>query len=184
MNSLANDEQCGAYTYAASKMLGVPIAGVLYNIMRKKVPTKPAILQSGMLSQSVKTDCTAFWFVHCIHELYPDWSVDTIHGFYGELLDAFMEKEQTFFLRFPIHRTDYEIKELMKNIYYTACEMVSPKTVRYPAPSWLSCTMCHFRSPCLAMNAGSDYEVLLREEFQLRASTHSIRADASSTDQS
>lgn len=182
VNSLANDEQCGAYIYAASKMLGVPIKGVLYNIIRKKVPTKPALLQDGMLSQSTKTDCTAFYFVHCIHELYPDWSTDTIQGFYGPLLDLFMEKEQAFFLRFPVYRSEYEVAGLMKNLYYTGQEMISPKTVRYPSPGWLNCTMCHFRSPCITMNAGGDYEVLLREEYQLRASTHSIRSEASSTD--
>lgn len=183
INSLANDEQCGAYMYAASKMLGVPIKGVLYNMMRKKVPTKPALLQDGMLSHSTKTDCTAFFFVQCIHELYPDWSTDTIQGFYGPLLEVLRDKEQAFFMRFPIYRTPYEIDGLMKNIYYTGLEMINPRTVRYPAPGWLNCTMCHFRSPCITMNAGGEYEVLLREEFQNRASTHSIRSDASSTDQ-
>lgn len=182
VNSLANDEQCGAYMYAASKMLGVPIKGVLYNILRKKVPTQPAVLASGLLSQAAKTDCTAFFYVWCVRQLYPDWSDDTIQGFYGPLLELFKDKEAAFFLRFPVYRTPYEITGLMKNIYYTACEMIRPTTVRYPAPSWLNCTMCHFRSPCIAMNSGSDYEVLLREEFQNRVSTHSIRTEGSSTD--
>jgi hypothetical protein len=108
--------------------------------------------------------------------------MDTIQGFYGPLLDFFMEKEQTFFLRFPVYRSKYEVTELMKNLYYTGQEMIKPSTVRYPAPGWLNCTMCHFRSPCITMNAGGDHEVLLREEYQLRASTHSIRSEASSTD--
>lgn len=184
VNSLANDEQCGVYVHAASKVLGVPIKGVLYNIIRKKVPAVPHLLQNGMLSQSTRADCTAFFYVWCIHQLYPDWSADTIQGFYGPFLEILKEKEQAFFLRFPVYRTDYEIQDLMKNIYYTGCEMVRLTTVkRYPAPGWLNCTMCHFRSPCLAMNAGSDYEVLLAAEYQQRESTYSVRSEGSSTDE-
>jgi hypothetical protein len=182
VNSLANDEQCGAYMYAASQMLGVPIKGVLYNILRKKVPSYPQVLQSGMLSQATKTDCTDFFYRWCILQMFPDYSDDTIQGFYGGILTALREKEPVFFLRFPVYRSPYEIKGLMQNIYYTGLEMINPKTVSYPAPGWLNCTMCHFRSPCLTMNAGSDYDVLLREEYQLRASSHSLRSDGSNTD--
>lgn len=181
IDSLSNDEQCGVYMHAASKMLGVPIKGVLYNIIRKKVPTTPATLQNGLLSQAAKIDSTAFFYSWCIRQLCPDWSVDTIQGFYGPFLDMLAEKEQLFFMRFPVYRTEYEIKGLMKNIYYTALEMVNSKTVLYPAPGWLNCTMCHFRGPCLAMNSGSDYEVLLDAEYQPRASTH--RSEGSSTDE-
>lgn len=182
VNSLTNDEQCGAYMYAASKMLGVPIKGVLYNVIRKKAPTSPGMLQNGTISQATKTDCTEFYYKWFIRQVFPDYSDDTIQGFYGGVLEAFREKEAAFFLRFPVYRSAYEINGLMKNIFYTAKEMVSPKTVRYPSPSWLNCTMCHFKSPCIALNAGSDFEVLLAAEYQSRATTHSLRSEASSTD--
>ena len=183
IHSLANDEQCGVYIHAAQEMLGVPVAGVLYNIIRKKVPTRPKELQNGTLSQASNIDCTAFFYRQCVTDMYPDWSPDTIHGFYGPLLDSLVSKENEFFMRFPIYRTPYEIKGLMKNIFYTANEMLNPKLQLYPAPSWLNCTMCHFRSPCLTMNSGGEYEILLREEYQLRESSRSIRAEGLSTDE-
>jgi len=183
INSLANDEQSGAYIYAASKKLGVPIKGVLYNVLRKKAPTPPGFLQNGTLSKATKLDCTDFYYKAAILENFPDYSDDTIEGMYGDILAALHEKEQQFFIRFPVYRTPYEIQGLMENIFWTAKEMIKPTTKIYPAPSWLNCQMCHFKSPCLTMNAGGDYEVLLEAEYQLRASTHSIRADASSTDE-
>ena len=54
--SLANDEQAGAYIYAAQEIYGRPISGVLYNILRKKVPTRPDVLQSGLLSKNAKCE--------------------------------------------------------------------------------------------------------------------------------
>jgi hypothetical protein len=186
VRSLTNDEQCGVYAYAASQMLGVPITGILYNILRKKVPTEPKLLSGGTLSKAANVDCTAFFYIKCIHDIYPDWEPDTIQGFYGDILEVLTEKETTFFQRFPVYRTKYEISRLMENIYYTSKEMLVAKdkpTMQYPAPSWLNCQFCHFRSPCVTMNAGGDFEVLLREEYQNRESTHSIRSEASSTDE-
>jgi hypothetical protein len=168
VKSLANDEQCGVYMYAASKMLGVPIKGVLYNIIRKKAPTKPAVLQSGLLSKASNVDCTAFFYFNSIKELYPDWTIETIDEFFGDILTSLQANEQKFFMRYPVYRSPIEIHNLMQGIYYTATEMVRPTLRLYPSPSWLTCTFCAFKSPCLTMNMGGDYEVLLREEYQSR----------------
>jgi len=183
VNSLANDEQCGAYSYAAEQMFGYPIKGILYNIMRKKAPTAPAMLQDGSLSKATRVDCTDFYYQSWITQLFPDYSEDTIQMFYGDMLATLREKEPVFFMRYPVYRSKYEIKELMKNIYYTGAEMIRKSTKLYPAPGWLSCNFCHFKSPCLTMNAGSNYEVLLREEFQPRVSASSMRGSDSSTDE-
>jgi hypothetical protein len=168
MRSLAHDEQCGVYMYAASKMLKVPIVGVLYNIMRKKAPTKPALLQSGLLSKAASVDCTSFFYLQCIKELYPDWTAETIQEFFGDILETLKENEQKFFVRYPIYRSAFELKNLMQGIYWTAIEMTSKSIHLYPSPSWVTCTFCTFKGPCVAMNTGGDYEVLLREEFQAR----------------
>jgi hypothetical protein len=176
VNSLANDEQCGAYMYAASKLYKVPIKGVLYNIMRKKAPADPSILQDGSFSRSRNADTTSFHYVRKIREMYPDWSDETILEMYGDVLASLQENESKFFMRYPVYRSDYEIKQLMRNLYLTAREMVAKKTAIYPAPSWLNCNFCSFRAPCLAMNAGGGgHEILLAEEFQVRTSATSMR---------
>jgi hypothetical protein len=168
VRSLANDEQCGVYMYAANKMLGVPVVGVLYNIVRKKAPTRPTVLQSGLLSKNTSVDCTAFFYLNCIKELYPDWTKETIADFFGDILETLVPNESKFFMRYPVYRSPMEIKNLMQGLYYTACEMTRKSLRIYPSPSWLSCNFCVFKGPCLTMNMGGDYEVLLREEYQSR----------------
>ena len=175
VRSLANDEQCGAYLYAAKQMYKEPIAGVLYNVMRKKLPTIPNRLQSGSLSKNSSIDTTWFAYRQSILDLYPDWSDETIEEMYGDMHETLAPNARKFFMRYPVYKSDSEIKMLMQGVYNTGREMINSRTRIYPAPGWLSCNFCHFKSPCLAMNAGSDYEVLLREEYQPRISFTSMR---------
>ena len=175
VRSLSNDEQCVAYLYAAKKMLKEPIVGVLYNVMRKKLPALPKLLVAGGLSKNISVDTTWFAYRAAILQEFPDWSDETIEQFYGDMHEQLLEKEQKFFMRYPVYKSDFEIQMVMQGVYNTAREMIAKNTRIYPAPSWLGCNFCHFKSACLAMNAGSDYEVLLREEFQPRVSFTSLR---------
>ncbi len=174
-HSLANDEQAGAYIWAAQQMYKVPITGVLYNILRKKVPTQPRVLQNGMLSVAKDIDTTAEAYFNAIHTLHPDWKMETIQEYYGEILDTLIQKGNTFFSRFPVYRTQVEIETLAENLHATALEMTRPTTVRYPTPGWMNCKFCHFRSPCLAMNAGADVEFMLEHEYRQRGDPNEWR---------
>lgn len=175
--SLANDEQCGVYMYAASKMLNVPIKGVLYNMVRKKAPSLPSVLKNGSLSKAVSVDTTHFMYQEEVKAMFPDFSDETIEDEYGQILETLRENEFKFFMRYPVYRSAYELEMLMANVYHTAMEMVNPNTVLYPAPSWLNCNFCSFKSACLTMNAGGNYEVLLEEEFVNRKSNTSMKPD-------
>lgn len=166
--SLVNDNQAGAYIYAAQQMFNVPISGVLYNICRKKVPTYPAVVTSGLLTRRMDIDTTAQAYLDAIHTHHPDYDDESIREFYGDILEHLLEKGNTFFARVPITRSPLEILQLQYDIHLVAKEMTNERTAIYPNPSWLNCGFCHFRAPCLALNAGSDYEFLLQEEYRER----------------
>lgn len=165
--SLGNDEQSALYLYAASKVFKKPITGVLYNIIRKKEPAAPRMLQSGLLSKAA-IDTTHFFYYNAIKEAYPDWSDDTIGEYFADILFSLAENEQKYFMRWPVYKTPLEIQNVLWGIYETAKEMTNPKTALYPCPNWMACNFCHFQSPCLAKSMGGDYEVLLKEEYQER----------------
>lgn len=165
--SLGNDEQSALYLYAAQKVFRKPIAGVLYNIIRKKEPTQPRVLQNGLLSK-MAIDTTTFHYLNCIKEHHPDWSMETIQEFYGDMLLSLEPNEYKYFLRWPVYKSAVEIQNVMEGVLQTGLEMINPKTPLYPAPSWLACNFCHFKGPCLAKNMGGDYEVLLKEEYRER----------------
>lgn len=174
-NSLVNDEQCGVYAYAASQVLQKPIAGVLYNMVRKKAPSLPRILQNGQLSKAVSIDTTAFHYLSEIKSQFPDYSDDTILDEYGDTLAALQANETKFFLRFPVYRTPAEIANLLRDIYHVAVDMLNPDTPLYPAPSWLNCNFCSFKSACITRNADGDYGTLLDAEFRVRQSAVSMK---------
>jgi hypothetical protein len=175
VTSLDNDEQAGAYLIAAKELLAVQPLGVLYNIMRKKIPTEPMILQSGLLSQNKQMDTTAYAYIRAAQKLHmPDFNGDVpscnhfIMEQYGTFIQHLLDQGNRFFLRVPIYRTEREMDQLQHDLWTVALEMTRFSTPIYPAPSWTNCKFCHFRSPCLAMNSGADYGIMLDNEYRER----------------
>jgi len=172
--SLENDEQAGAYIYAAQQLKNIPITGILYNILRKKAPTHPRILDSGYVSKA-KGDFSPFSYIADIRRNHPDWDWDTIREYYGSVFSDMSIIENGFFARYPIKRTPKEITQLVANLYWTAQEMIDPDTKLYPSPTFIQCNFCMFRAPCLTMNRDGDYSALLRSEYQKRIKAESFR---------
>lgn len=168
VDTLTLDEQCGAYIFAAEQILDVKITGVLYNIMRKKTPVDPDVLQSGFLSKRSNMDTTADAYLDAVRRNHPDFTKEDILEHYGEFLQMLLSKGNTFFARIPIYRTPQEVDNLAINLWHTALEMVRPSTPVYPAPSWSACNFCRFRAPCVVMNAGGDVESILESEYRQR----------------
>jgi hypothetical protein len=173
--SLDMDEQCGAYIYAAEQLRNTHITGVLYNILRKKAPSHPRILDNGFLSKQKNIDTTPFAYIADVRRNHPEADWAFIQQFYGEVINGMSIGDNGFFARFPIRRSSYEIKMLADNLYYTAMEMIDPKTPMYPSPTFIQCNFCQFRAPCLAMSRGGNYEALLNAEFQKREKAESFR---------
>lgn len=174
--SLANDPQTGAYIYAAQQLFKVEPQGVLYNVLRKKVPTEPEVTTSGLLTRRTNLDTTAAAYVAAIRKHHPDWSRELIWETYGGTISSLFEQGNSFFARIPVRRTTSEIQTLTYDLWSVAQEMTSMKTPIYPNESWLTCNFCPFRAPCLAMNAGSDVEFILANEYRKRVQALSWRA--------
>jgi hypothetical protein len=173
-NSLENDEQAGAYIYAGQMLKDIKIEGVLYNIIRKKAPTHPRILQNGYLSTQ-KGEYTAFSYVADVRRNHPDWNWDLIQEYYGSVINNMSLGDNGFFSRYPVRRSTFEVAHLVSNLYWTAQEMIDPNTVLYPAPSFIKCNFCQFRAPCITKSRGGNFEALLRAEYQQRVKAESYR---------
>lgn len=176
LDTLTLDEQCGAYIFAAQQLFNVDIQGVIYNIMRKKAPVLPQELQNGMLSKRKKMDTSAEIYLRVIREhhdeLLSNMNSDEqrawILSSYGDMLQVLLDKGNTFFARIPIYRTAQEVHNLSINLWHTALEMCRPTTPLYPAPSWSACNFCRFKTPCISMNAGGDWEAIVASEYRQR----------------
>ncbi len=181
IRTLDNDEQAGAYLIAAQELYNVHISGVLYNLMRKKTPQRPTVLQSGMLSKNKQIDTTAhaysaFAMQHHASSFKTDedGGVDEeglkefVKENYGDFIQKLIDKGNTFFTRVPIYRSQTELRNLRRDLWTVALEMTRPSTPIYPSPGWNNCNFCHFKAPCLQMNSGADPEFLFSREYQER----------------
>jgi len=170
--TLDNNEQSGAYVYAAQQLIGENISGVLYNILRKKVPAAPRVLKSGALSQAQDQDTTPALYLQAIKDNHPGLADDPqwIMDNYGPFLQTLMDRqsEKPFFLRIPIRRTSQEVQGLSQRIWQVALEMTRSSTALYTNASWGTCGNCRFKGPCLAWEAGADVDSILSREYRPR----------------
>ena len=174
--TLINDEQCGGYLHAARWLWpDRNFAGVLYNILRKKAPTRPKVLKNETISKA-KIDTPAYIYIEAIREQFPDWTIETIEQEYGDKIAELAEKPNTYFARVPIYRGTFETDVLAQNIYHTGMEMINKDTVMYPCPNFMSCGFCHFRGPCLTKNVDGDFATILNMEYKPREAAISFRA--------
>ena len=167
---LVFDEQAGLYSWAAQELLGKPVTGIIYNLLRKKVPTTPRLLKDGSgLSQNKSIDTTLEVYWETIKDTHPDTDHDTLKKHYSNMLLQLEQKGNTFFSRYEVRRSQSEMATLVQYLLATAKEMVEPSTVMYPSPaSWGACNWCHFRAPCLVTNAGGNVDIILDNEYQDR----------------
>lgn len=165
--TLDNDEQAGAYIYAAEVLTGKRISGVLYNILRKKKPTRPRVLRDGSLSKAKNIDTTFEGYLEAIKVQHPSYTNEEIMQMYGDILTELSSKNR-YFERIAIRRTRHEIDELSTHLRDLSLEILRKATVMYPTPSWSTCNFCRFKNPCLQMNAGADYWNTLNTLYRKR----------------
>jgi len=167
---LQHDEQATAYVYAAGQLMGEPVAGIVYTLIRKKIPATPKILKNGHLSSAVNIDTTVHEFRKAIKRHYgPQVSESFVQKQFGEVLANLAAFGEPFVARVAIERTQKQLDLFVKELHQTVLEMYDPQTAMYANRTW-SCPGCWFRQPCLARDAGDSMreELLLTSEFRPR----------------
>lgn len=168
LNMLPYDEQPMIYIIAASEHYGEPVAGVIYDVIRKKLPAQPKVLASGFLSQAVSQKTS---FVHYLQAIREHHGVEATKEFikasYGPFLLNLKSSEEPFFARIPFIRTAEQLELAARDIWVVAHEMVDPTMYIFPSPSY-HCNFCTFKVPCALKNAAMDYEAVLAAEFKPR----------------
>jgi hypothetical protein len=159
--NLVLDEQAGSYVYAAEQLYGYEVKGILYNFLRKKVPTVPQKLVAGGLSKNKSIDTTYSIYLRTIEQCELD------PNDYTDFLEMLAQRPNAFFHRELVIRTRAEIRDLVTRFYWVAREM-SEKPVLYPSPDGLKCKMCPFVQICVAMANGADWQFLLKSKYQPR----------------
>lgn len=164
-DSLDNDLQTTAYVYALEQLLGIPVKGVIYNVMYKKAPTEPKVLKSGSLSQAKNLSTTFEAYLEAIRTTHEGITDANVLAMYGGMLDHLKAEGNKYFKRLAIIRTKEEVESFSKYLYHVGLEMVRPSTTMYPNPSYHSCKWCKFKVPCLGLERGEDITPVLASEY-------------------
>jgi hypothetical protein len=158
---LALDDQCGSYAWAIQKQLGLEVRGVIYNQIRKKAPHLPKVLKSGALSVNKQQDTSYETFYAYLkqhnYQIHP----------YQDFLDYLRANPKEFVRRIKVQYTQQQLMIVEKRIQQEAREMLQDPVI-YPSPSPMNCNGCLFFRPCLALQEGSDYQLILDELYEKR----------------
>lgn len=152
------EEQADAYAIAAQELLGQPIAGIIYTLIRKALPATPEILKNGNLSQNKQIDTTFSHYLAAIRENHRHNATNAfIQDTYGTFLQHLLDNGKPFFARVMIKRSAAQLKASRNELYAVAREMVNPSVPIYHHGQ-MGCNWCIFREPCIAMQQGEiDY---------------------------
>ena len=166
--TLPLEEQPTFYAGAAQRVIERPIEGIIYNLMRKKLPRKLELLNNGFLTRDKRADTTLEAYWEAAKVAHPDLSPEALKLEYMDTLLLLEEKGNTFFERYEVRRTQEEITNVFGDVLNCAIDMLDPDTKLYPSPEWTNCRSCRFVDPCLATTRGQDIDYMLSEEYQPR----------------
>jgi hypothetical protein len=156
---LLMDDQMTIYIWAVQQIIGRPIEGALYNVLRKKLPTIPKTLQAGGLSQDKSMDTTLEVYMEEIENQGLDPEK------YVKMIDILSNKPNTFQQREKVRRTPYEIAVAGRMLLYEGIDMLNAPYI-YPNPNWDCKWRCDYKELCLAQNRNDDVEWMLESMYQ------------------
>jgi hypothetical protein len=168
-----NDDQSGSYLWAAQRIYGYKFAGVLYNVLMKKIPLVPPKVYVGKKNEGLSRDVRNV-LKSTTSKLYRRAIADNDYeeSHYSDELSLLDEWGWTnFFKRTWTERNAHEIEEVGLRILYETLEMANPETKMYPNPDGMRCPWCPFRVPCLMVSSGDDWREVLDENYRRREST-------------
>lgn len=164
--NLETDSQVSAYTWAARKLFGDRVEGVIWQQHLKKVARGPAKLKAGGFSQNKSAGVP--W------SLYRSALIEEFGGIpqeYVEHLNSLLEEEteqgDAFVKQQLIRRSPESSLNFEKYMRMEVSDMVSGPQI-YPNPTRDCAWDCPVRTACITLEDGYDWELILGENFVKR----------------
>lgn len=154
--------QAGMYCWVAQKMKSISVLGnvkgVIFNILRKAVPTLPKMLKSGNgLERRKDQGCTPDQYMQAVQLA----GLDTRdYADFASTLDPFK-----FVHREYISLPTASLKTAVAEFKTVASEMLKPKPNIYRCDPLRQCSWCQYRSLCAQKLFGRDWEEIAAYEF-------------------
>lgn len=164
------DPQVSTYVWAAQQIYNRPVAGVIYYQFVKLFPQSPRILSCGKVSTASNLSTSVPLYTRALTSLYgkpdlaPAENVEFLKGLHrSETADA-----DRYVIRERVHRSDMQAQNQAQLILLELEDMLNPDLPLYPNPTRDCSRFCSFISPCVAMDAGHDWEAELEMQYTPR----------------
>ena len=166
VEKLETDPQISSYSWAFPFIYNKLAEGIVYLQFRKAIAEPPKILKNGDISSDKRQNTTYKLYLEALQsrygQAYPEKN--------REMLDILINQETPEgdnFIRFDkVKRNEHNRRSEYQKILAEGYEMLNSKISLYPNPNRDCKWDCNFRSVCLAMDDGSDWEFMLNENFE------------------
>lgn len=167
-SKLETDPQISAYAWAAEQWYQKPVEGVVYMQFIKAVPKPPKILRTGWPSLDKKQKTTYALYYETLLQICGDpKKFPTDYVEFLNYLASLETPEGDNFIRWDfVRRNEYQKRAEYQSIIAEGLEMLNPNLALYKNPTRDCAWDCAFRSVCLAMDDGGDWEWLLSQSFR------------------
>jgi hypothetical protein len=158
------DAQLTRYFWCAERIYEREFRGVLFNEIRTKAPTVPALLQSGRLTEKQSQDTDYFTYLRAIKKLGQD------PADYADTLRRLRAQPDRFFRRTRLPRDRPVTRQMMQELVMTAREIQrAEKSGSFPRTPEKACTWdCEFLEPCMVQLQGGDIDPIIKHSFRKR----------------
>lgn len=161
------DSQVSRYSWAASCLYNLPVAGVIYQQHKKAIPEEPRLLAGGMISTAKNQKTTHALYKRSLENLYqtidnpkvPAENIKTLNM----LAQVETEASDQFIRRDIVTRNRHSIEAEGVKILLEVEDMLNPDLPLYPNPTKDCSWDCRFNTACVSLDDGSDWEHELKQ---------------------
>lgn len=161
------DPQVSAYTWAAQMIYGLQFEGVVMVQFLKSPPIPPKVLKNGEVSRDKSQPTNYNLYRATLIEQFGE-----VPDKYFEFLEylAKLDQEQGDpFIRWDyIRRNQAQVESEVSKLVLVGKDMLNKRLPMYPNPTRDCSWECSFRTACIMMDDGSDYEDVLNASFAKR----------------
>lgn len=168
---LDTDPQISSYCWAAQHIYNMPVAGFFYMQFKKVIPHEPAFLKStGTFSVARNQVTTYALYKKALTNMYESADraplpnrqfLEYLQGQENERADSFIGFSTT-------ERNTAQIEAEGAKILQESAEMLNPDLPLYPNPTRDCSWDCGFRTACLHLDSGLDWQHELEMSTQDR----------------
>lgn len=157
------DDQITSYAWAAWRLYGRKVAGIVYQQHRKCVPQLPKVLATGKVSTDTRQSTSAAMYKRMLEMMYGDMTKAPAanRNCYNNLLSREDEDKDYYIARHRVERNEAQLLAFEAKIAMEVEDIANEQLPLYPNPTRDCDWMCPLQAACVAMDDGSDWKYIL-----------------------